>query len=339
MQIQQNCSLQNLHTFGVKAKTKYLISIQSISDLWTFLQDENFKTLPRLILGAGSNLLFTKDFDGVILKNDIKGIQIINQNEEKVIVRVGGGENWHEFVLWCIEQGFGGIENLSLIPGTVGAAPIQNIGAYGVELKSVVTHLDAIHLPTGLIESFTNETCQFGYRDSIFKNKYKGQYFITAVTFELTTSNHKLNTNYGAIQNILTEKNISTPTIKNISDAVIQIRSSKLPNPKVLGNSGSFFKNPVVELSFFNKIYLNYPNMPHYPVPKDQVKIPAGWLIEQCGWKGKRVGNTGAYHRQALVLVNYGNATGTEVQNLAKAIQQSVFNKFGITITPEVNLI
>lgn len=339
MQIQENLSVQSLHTFGVEAHTRYLLPIISIKILIQFLNNNTFKNTPYLILGSGSNLLFTKDFEGIILKNEIKGIEIIHENKDKVTVKVGGGEVWHSFVLWCIAQDFGGIENLSLIPGTIGAAPIQNIGAYGIELKDVMTELEAFHIKTQTVETFTNAACQFGYRNSIFKQQYKGQYFITSVTFELTKQHHQLNTKYGAIQTILAQKSIKKPTIKDISNAVIEIRSSKLPDPAVLGNSGSFFKNPIVSTAFFEKLYQQFPKMPYYTMPKEKVKIPAGWLIEQCGWKGKRVGNTGAYAKQALVLVNYGGAKGKEIKTLAEAIQVSVKEKFGIDIFPEVNLV
>lgn len=339
MQVQKNTSLKQFNTFGLDTKAKYFISFQSIEDLKTIFQDEDLKSLNRLVLGGGSNMLLVNDFDGLVLKNDWKGIEIIEKQDDAVFVTAQGGEDWHEFVLWCLNHDFGGVENLSLIPGTIGAAPIQNIGAYGVELKDVFHQLTAYNIDTNEIEYFDKTACQFGYRESIFKNKVKGKYILLSVTFKLTKRNHVLNTNYGAIQTVLTQKNISNPTIQDVSNAVIEIRSSKLPNPSELGNSGSFFKNPEIEADYFQILKLKFPNIIGYDLPDGKIKVPAGWLIEQCGWKGKRVGNTGAYAKQALVLVNYGNATGEEVWTLALAIQASVLDKFGINITPEVNVI
>lgn len=339
MQIEKNKSLKSFNTFGIAAKASFFAAFESVEDLKQIYQSDEFQQVKKMILGGGSNLLLTGDFDGLILKNDCRGIEVIKTKNNAVFVRAKGGENWHEFVLWCLEQNFGGVENLSLIPGTVGAAPIQNIGAYGVELKDVFHELTAYEIETGKIITFDKVTCQFGYRESIFKNKQKGKYIILSVTFRLTKNQHQLNTNYGAIQTVLETKKIIKPTIQAISKAVVEIRSSKLPNPAEIGNSGSFFKNPEIDQSFFDNLKHQFPNIIGYDLPNGQVKVPAGWLIEQCGWKGKRVGNTGAYAKQALVLVNYGEATGAEVWQLAKAIQTSVLEKFGIEIRPEVNVV
>lgn len=339
MIFQNNISLKAYNTFKINVKAKYFYTFQSVEELHKIYNLKEFQAVNKLILGGGSNMLLVNDFDGIILKNNLKGITVSSQDDNFTYVKVQGGENWHQFVLWCLEQDFGGVENLSLIPGTVGAAPIQNIGAYGVELKDVFHQLTAYNTTTKAIETFTVKQCEFGYRDSIFKSKVKGQYVILSVTFKLTTKAHQINIRYGAIQEVLNEKNITKPTIQDISQAVIDIRSSKLPNPDEIGNSGSFFKNPEIEYAEFEKLLEKFPNMVFYNLPNGKVKIPAGWLIEQCGWKGKRVGNTGAYAKQALVLVNYGDATGVEVWDLALRIKASVREKFGIDITPEVNII
>lgn len=338
-QIKQNISLKPFNTFGIDVKTKYFTSFQSVSDLDIIFQNENLKYLQRLVLGGGSNMLLVNDFDGLVLKNDMKGIRVVEEKGNEVWVTVQGGENWHEFVLWCLSQNFGGVENLSLIPGTVGASPIQNIGAYGVELKDVFHQLTAYNIEKNQVEIFNTEDCGFGYRESIFKKTVKGRYILLSVTFKLTTQNHNVNINYGAIQNVLLKKQIKKPTIQDISKAIIEIRSSKLPDPAEIGNSGSFFKNPEITTENFKILKNKFSNIIGYDLPNGKVKVPAGWLIEQCGWKGKKVGNTGAYAKQALVLVNYGNATGEEVWALALDIKQSVMDKFGIEITPEVNVI
>jgi UDP-N-acetylmuramate dehydrogenase len=332
--ISNKTSLKEFNTFGIDAGCTELIPITSEKKL--------LKILPKLkgevkVLGGGSNILLTQDQDGVILHNRITGIKIMKESEDEVLLEVGGGHNWHEFVLWAVERGYGGVENLSLIPGTVGAAPIQNIGAYGVEQKDVFVSLTAVHLKTGKEMIMLEEDCEFGYRDSVFKRKYKGQYIITSVRYKLAKQ-PVLRLEYGAIKMSLTEHRITRPTIKDISDIIIEIRNSKLPDPKIIGNSGSFFKNPLVTKEKFEGIQAIYPTVPSYPVEEDIVKIPAGWLIEQCGWKGKRVGNTGTYKHQALVLVNHGNAQGAEVWELAKEIIVDVENKFGIVLIPEVNI-
>lgn len=336
MTIQNNISLRPFNTFGLEARASHFASFDSVAALRQCLRTG---IKPVLLLGGGSNMLLTQDQQALVLKNDIKGIRIVRTFDHKVWVEVGGGENWHQFVLWAVQQGFGGVENMSLIPGTVGAAPIQNIGAYGVELKDVMLRLTAVSLETGKTKSFSRKTCRFGYRDSLFKQTEKGKWCITSVVFSLTKTRHKLNTSYGDIQKTLEANGVTQPTIADISKAVIQIRSSKLPDPANLGNCGSFFKNPETTTAILQKIQQTHPQAPFYPLTDGRVKIPAGWLIEQCGWKGKRVGNTGCYEKQALVLVNYGGATGQEVKQLAYAIIDSVKEKFGIALEPEVNLL
>ncbi len=333
--MEQNISLQSYNTFGIDVHAARFATVHSLKQLRAILRKEQ----PALILGGGSNLLLTKNVEGLVLKNDFRGIERLKETKDSAIVRFGAGENWHEIVLWAIENGLGGIENLSLIPGTVGAAPIQNIGAYGVELCDVFVELEAIYLKSGRKRVFHLEECKFGYRDSVFKRRLKGKVFITSVSLKLTKK-HQPQLSYGAIGKVLEEQSIKKPTIKDVSDAVIQIRSSKLPDPKVLGNSGSFFKNPEISAAKFKVLTSKFPEAVHYPLPDGRFKIPAGWLIEQCGWKGKRVGNTGAHKNQALVLVNYdGKATGKEVFDLAMSIQASVQSKFDILLTPEVNVI
>ncbi|MCL4160274.1 UNVERIFIED_CONTAM: hypothetical protein GTU68_036149 [Idotea baltica] len=284
-------------------------------------------------------MLLTKDFDGLVIHINSKGIDIISEDNDSVIVKAKAGENWHDFVLWCINNNFGGIENLSLIPGNVGTAPIQNIGAYGVELKDVFESCEAISLETKQIQSFSKPDCKFGYRNSIFKQEAKGKYVITSVNFKLSKYNHNLSVNYGAIASQLELMQIHQPTIQDISKAVISIRESKLPNPKEIGNSGSFFKNPVISNTQFNTLLENFKEIPSYPVSDNEVKVPAGWLIEKAGFKGKQFGNYGVHKNQALVLVNYGNAKGIDILNLSKLIQKTVKRLFGINIEAEVNIL
>ncbi len=291
-----------------------------------------------LVLGGGSNMLFTNDYDGLVIKNNLQGINAVKETDDCVFVKAGGGVTWHQLVLWSVAQNLGGIENLSLIPGSVGAAPIQNIGAYGVEIKDTFYELEAIHIASGTKRIFNLEECKFGYRNSIFKNEEKGNYIITAVTFQLK-KNPAFNTSYGAIEQELKKMNVTDVTVKAISDAVISIRKSKLPDPNVLGNAGSFFKNPEISHEEFESLQKRFPTIVHYPAPGGKIKLAAGWLIEQCGWKGKRVGNTGSHKDQALVLVNYGNASGNEIYQLALDISASVKEKFDVTISPEVNII
>jgi UDP-N-acetylmuramate dehydrogenase len=329
-------SLKQYNTFGLAANAREIYSVRSISRLRKKLKDNN---LAVFILGGGSNILLTQDVEGLVLKNELRGKSIVSQDAEGVKVAVRSGENWHQFVLWSLENNLAGIENLSLIPGTLGAAPIQNIGAYGVELKDIFEGLEAMNLETGEIRFFKKEECHFGYRDSIFKRELKGKYFITKIFLRLQdASKAKVSVEYGAIRQILEEKKIDNPTVKDVSNAVIEIRQSKLPDPKKLGNSGSFFKNPVISKTHFLSVQQNFPEIVFYDLPDGTVKIPAGWLIERAGWKGKRVGNTGSHARQALVLVNYGGATGAEIKALSDEIIASVKGKYGIELEREVNI-
>lgn len=335
MQIQSDFSLKNYNTFGIEAKAKQFVSVSSIAELKEILVQNN----PIFILGGGSNMLLTQDIQKLVLHVNLKGIEIVETNEDFAIVKAQAGENWHEFVLYCIEQNLGGIENLSLIPGNVGTTPIQNIGAYGVEIKDTMLSCEALNLKTLEIETFTNADCQFEYRESIFKKELKNQYIITSVSFKLSTKNHKVSTTYGVIGAELQKNNIENPTLKDISNAVIAIRQSKLPDPKELGNSGSFFKNPIISKEAYENAKALHPEMPHYVVSETEVKVPAGWLIEQAGFKGKRFGDAGVHKNQALVLVNYGAATGAEIVALSKNIQKTILEKFGIAIEAEVNII
>jgi UDP-N-acetylmuramate dehydrogenase len=335
MNIIQNQSLKNYNTFGIDAKAKEFIAVNAIDSLIEVVGSNK----DLFILGGGSNMLLTQDIQKLVVHVNLKGRAIIEENEDFVIVKAQAGENWHKFVLWCIDQGFGGIENLSLIPGNVGTTPIQNIGAYGVEIKDTLFSCEALNRKTLQIETFTNAQCQFDYRESVFKNELKEQYIITAVLFQLTKKNHAVSTTYGAIETELSKQNIQNPTLKDVSNAVIAIRQSKLPDPKELGNSGSFFKNPIISKEAYEKAKALHPDMPHYVVSENSVKVPAGWLIEQAGFKGKRFGDAGVHKNQALVLVNYGTATGSEVVALSQLIQQTILAQFGIAIEAEVNII
>jgi len=336
LHIEHKKSLKNYNTFGLDVNAAHFTSIHSIDELIAILKDDHFNDTQKMFLGGGSNVLLTKDFNGLIIHNNLKGIEVVERDSDFIFVKAASGEVWHDFVIYCIENGYGGVENLSLIPGSVGAGPMQNIGAYGVEMKDVFHELEALNLATLEIEKFSNADCKFGYRESVFKNEKKNQYFITSVTFRLSL-NPTVNTTYGAIQQQLQAMNVEHPTIKNVSDAVIAIRSSKLPNPAVLGNSGSFFKNPEISVNEYERLKNEFPNVVAYPT-NNGYKLAAGWLIEQCGWKGKVVGNCGSHKDQALVLVNYGNASGGEIYQLALAIQQSVLDKFMVEVTPEVNI-
>jgi UDP-N-acetylmuramate dehydrogenase len=339
IKIEENVNLKRYNTFGIEAQARYFCKISTEEQLEELLSTEVYKNERHLILGGGSNILFTKNFDGLIIKVELKGIQQQDETEDTIDIQVKSGEVWHNLVMYCVQNNLGGIENLSLIPGTVGAAPIQNIGAYGVEAKEVIKKVETIHLLTGKRKSFTNAECMFGYRESIFKHDLKENYFISSVTLTATTKNHLLNTRYGAIQDTLKAMHVTEPTIKTVSDAVIQIRKTKLPDPSILGNAGSFFKNPTIALSHYEKLKKTYSEIPGYPSVNQSVKVPAGWLIEQCGWKGKRIENIGVHTQQALVLVNYGNGNGNEIFQLAKNILSSVKEKFDIALTPEVNII
>lgn len=338
MYIQHNQSLKHLNTFGIDVNAKYFFKANDIDDLKNILLSPAFKQKPKLILGGGSNVLFIKDFDGLVLKNDFKGMRLVREEEQFVWLEIQGGEEWHDFVLFCLENNWAGVENLSLIPGSVGAAPMQNIGAYGVEVESIFDHLLAIHLETGQLRTFTKAECAFAYRSSIFKTHLKGQYFILNVTFKLSKK-PTFKVNYGAIQKVLAERSYENNlSIQKVSEVICDIRSSKLPDPKVLGNSGSFFKNPIIKKSLFENIQAQFPKIPSYPAGDELVKVPAAWLIEKCGWKGKRIGDTGTYKNHALVLVNHGKATGQEIFNLAQAIQASVKEKFKVELEYEVNI-
>lgn len=337
MEIRQNISLKAYNTFGTDAQAKYFVSVSSVDEL---IKVVNLSDYPnRLILGGGSNMLLTSNQNLLVVHIDIKGITIVSENEDFVLVKANAGENWHAFVMYCIEKDFGGIENLSLIPGNVGSAPIQNIGAYGVELKDTFFSCEALCLETKEIRTFIKEDCQFDYRNSIFKNQAKGKYIITSVTFKLTKKSHKLHVNYGTILTELELMKINSPTIRDISNAVISIRSQKLPNPKEIGNSGSFFKNPIITKSHYSALLENFEDMPSYAVSENEVKVPAGWLIEKAGFKGKRLGDSGVHKHQALVLVNYGNATGADILKLAELIQITIKRLFDITIEAEVNIL
>lgn len=333
--VAHNVDLKPFNTFGISSQADHFSRFSSVEELRRLL--EQFRGQELLILGGGSNILFTKNFRGVALRNEIKGFEIINNSADDVLVRSGAGEVWHEFVMKCIEHGFAGLENLSLIPGSVGASPMQNIGAYGVEIKDVFHSLEALHIETGEIHTFDKEACEFGYRESVFKRKLKGQYVIVSVSFNLSKRPDP-NTSYGAIESELKKMGVTVPTIRDVSNAVIAIRTSKLPDPKLIGNAGSFFKNPVVDQSIVDKILDNYPDAPNYPAEPGKRKLAAGWLIEKAGWKGKTIDHYGVHKLQALVLVNYGGATGKEVYDLSSAIIADIQEKFGVTLEREVNI-
>ena len=338
MNIIANYPLQKLNTFGLDVKAKYFVSINTVNELIELTKTKVFKDLQLLILGGGSNILFTKDFDGLVILNSIKGKEIIDQTQESIFLKIGAGENWHELVMYTVDNGWGGIENLSLIPGNTGTAPMQNIGAYGVEIKETFVELEALEISSGKIVKFNNSDCEFGYRESVFKNKMKNQYIILNITLELK-KNPELNINYGDVKAILESQNINNPSIKDVSDAIISIRQSKLPDPKIIGNSGGFFKNPIVSLNQLELIKKKYPNVVNYKINENEFKIAAGWMIERAGWKGKKFNNYGVHEKQALVLVNYGLANGMEIFNLSEEIILDIKDKFGITLEREVNII
>lgn len=335
--VKNNFDLKDHNTMGVSANARYFASVASADELRQLLLQPDYKVLPKLMLGGGSNILFVNDFEGLVIHLGIKGRELIEENEGEVLLKIGAGEDWHQTVMYAVEKGWGGIENLSLIPGSVGAAPIQNIGAYGVELEEVFESLEAIDLETGISKTFDKQACDFGYRDSVFKNELKGKYIITHVTLRLQ-KDPDVNTTYRALSESLEERGISDPSIKDISETVIKIRQSKLPDPAEIGNTGSFFKNPVISEEAFKELQEKYPEIPNYPAG-EEIKIPAAWLIDQCGWKGKQVGDAGVHEVHALVIVNYGNATGAEIIELARKIRGSVFDKFGVELIPEVNIV
>jgi len=337
MEIILNYPLKNHNTFGIEAFADEFVSVNSVKDLKEVLQENSGKQ--KFILGGGSNMLLTQNIHSLVIHINLKGKEVVFEDDKHVHLKAMAGENWHEFVLYTIQHNYGGLENLSLIPGNVGTTPIQNIGAYGTEIKDSFISCEAMDIATQEIKTFTKEECEFAYRESIFKNSLKNKYIIVSVTYRLTKKDHKINTAYGDIMAQLTKKNITAPGIKDVSDAVINIRQSKLPDPKELGNSGSFFKNPIISKEAFDLVYSKHPEMPHYVISETEVKVPAGWLIEQSGFKGKRFGDAGIHARQALVLVNYGNATGQELLDLSRKIQETVYNNFGIRIEAEVNII
>ncbi|MEO6134351.1 MAG: UDP-N-acetylmuramate dehydrogenase [Ginsengibacter sp.] len=340
MQVHQNYSLKKFHTFGMDVYAKSFANFHSSEELQILLKQE-VNTNDKMILGGGSNILFTKDFNGLVLKNEIPGIAIVHEDNDEVLIKAGAGINWHSFVIDCVKNNYGGVENLSLIPGNVGATPMQNIGAYGVEIKDVFHELEAFDLIENFVRKFNASECEFGYRESVFKRIFKGRFVILNVTYRLQ-KNPVFNISYGAIEDELKKMGVEEMSVKAVSDAVISIRTSKLPDPKILGNAGSFFKNPVIDFTAFGQlnelISVKGITMPYYKIDDNHYKIPAGWLIEQCGWKGYRKGDAGCYQKQALVLVNYANATGKEIYNLSKEIKISVQEKFGIDIEREVNI-
>ena len=333
MNIQQNISLKPYNTFGIDVLAKRFVRVNSVDELLAVLKVEK----DIFLLSGGSNMLLTNDIDRLVVYLNLKGIQVHEYENDTVCISCDAGEDWHEFVLWCISHNYGGLENLSLIPGNVGTSPIQNIGAYGVEIKDVFYELKAVEIATGKIKTFSLEDCEFGYRNSIFKNELKGRFVIISVSFILTKNSHKLNTSYGALKSQLV--NVKNLDIRTISDAVITIRKSKLPDPNKIGNGGSFFKNPIISAQFFQGLNKKYPKIPHYLISETHVKIPAAWLIEQCGFKGQRYGDAGVHSKQALVLVNHNNASGDDILNLARRIQTKVKKIFDISLEIEVNVI
>jgi UDP-N-acetylmuramate dehydrogenase len=339
MMLQQNVDLFPYNTFGLHAHAKLFTTIPSVEESSALFASDTFRKQNHLILGGGSNILLTKNFDGLVAKVEIEGKDIVDEDDSSVTLRVGAGENWHQFVMYCVDRNYGGIENLSLIPGTVGAAPMQNIGAYGIEIKKNILSVEAVEIATGDVRYFDNDACQFGYRESIFKQELKDQFLISSITLRLTKKDHQFNISYGAIDETLKKLGSQTLSIKAISDAVIYIRSSKLPDPSRIGNAGSFFKNPSIQADLMDFIKKDFPTIPSYPSTDGLVKIPAAWLIEQCGWKGKTFGNIGVHQHQALVLVNYGGGEGEKIWELAMKIKMSVKEKFNITLQPEVNVI
>lgn len=336
--MQHHVSLRHLNTFGLESFAQSFEEVESVEELIEILRNPELKNAPKFILGGGSNILLTKDIDALVIKISIGGIRKIKEDDNHIWLHVGAGEKWHDFVMYCVDHGYAGVENLSLIPGTIGAAPMQNIGAYGVEIKDVVESVETIFFDSTETRIFTKEECNFGYRESIFKHDLKGKCIITGVTFRLN-KNPVYHVEYGDIQKTLQEAGVDSLSIKAVSDAVINIRKSKLPDPAEIGNAGSFFKNPEIPDEQFNKLKSDHPTLPGYPASPGFVKVPAGWLIEQAGWKGYRDGAIGVHARQALVLVNYGGGSGAAIQLLSQKIQKSVSEKFGINLSAEVNFI
>ncbi|HEY0273101.1 MAG TPA: UDP-N-acetylmuramate dehydrogenase [Chitinophaga sp.] len=338
MQVSSNVSLQPYNTFGIDSTARYFTVFSSLDQLQEALQWPDARGLPTLVLGGGSNILLTQPFNGLVLKNNLKGISVVKEDDTFVYLKAGAGENWHAFVQHCITQGLGGLENLSLIPGNVGASPMQNIGAYGVEIKDVFESLEAWHITDQAVVTFDNAACRFGYRESVFKHAYKDQFVILSVTFRLRKQ-PRFNTSYGAINAELERMGVTALSVQAISQAVINIRSSKLPDPNKIGNAGSFFKNPTVREPQYKVLAATFPGLVAYPVENNEFKLAAGWLIEQCGWKGYREGDAGVHEKQALVLVNYGHASGQDIYRLSGKIMESVQLRFGVKLEREVNII
>ena len=340
--IQENVSLRPFNTFGIDVSARFFCRVSSVEELQELILSETYQRHPHYVLGEGSNVLFTRNYSGLIIRMEIKGVLVVAENEDDVVISAGAGESWHGLVMQCVSNGWGGVENLALIPGTCGAAPIQNIGAYGVEIKNLIQSVTAIDASTAALRTFQNHECLFDYRESVFKRALSKKYFISSITLTLTKKNHLYNVGYGAVKDTLQQHNIVDEkqlTLKNISDAVIEIRQQKLPDVRTLGSAGSFFKNPLVTQKQYEELKTVWTKIPSYPAGNQNVKIPAGWLIEQCGWKGKRFGNIGVHEHQALVLVNYGGGSGSEIFKLAEDIRASVKEKFGIELESEVNII
>lgn len=338
MTIQKNISLKEYNTFHVEASAKYFCEVNDLIELESLFADDRFRDEKKLILGGGSNILFTKDFNGIVIKNNIGGIEVISEDQESILIKVGAGNDWDEFVEYTVSSGFNGLENLSLIPGTVGASPIQNIGAYGVEVKDVIETVNGFDLEDFKEKTFTNSECRFDYRDSIFKSELKNKFMVTSVVFNLSKDG-KVKSNYEAIKNYISEKNIREITPSEIRKAVIEIRKSKLPDPQEIGNAGSFFRNPVITKEKFESVKSKYPDLRGYKVNDNSIKISAGWLIEKCGLKGKRSKDVEIYDKQALVIVNYGSASGIEIKNIAEEIRDIVLDEFNISLQFEVNIL
>ncbi|MGE5399129.1 MAG: UDP-N-acetylmuramate dehydrogenase [Ignavibacteriales bacterium] len=338
MEIKSDYSIKKLNTFGLDVKARYFTVAETLSNFLELLDTREFREHPTLILGGGSNILFTRDFNGILVKNELKGITAIKEDEDSILIQAQAGEIWDDLVNYCVSRNYGGLENLTLIPGTAGASPIQNIGAYGVEVKDVIFSVEGIDIKTGKVQSFLNKDCRFGYRNSIFKQELKNRFIITSVVYKLA-KNPRINLTYEALKNEFQDVNLNEITIGDVSETVKKVRRSKLPDPQVLGNAGSFFKNPEIDKEKFQALKQEYAGISGYQTEAGGIKIPAGWLIQQCGWKGKRTGEAGVYEKQALILVNYGNAKGVEILELSKKIQDTVLEKFGITLETEVNII
>jgi len=338
MIVKRNVSLKPFNTFHLDVNANFFAEVNSVIEVQQLISENQFLKVPKFVLGGGSNILLTKNIDGIVMSNNIMGIEKVDENDKQIMIRSGAGVTWNDLVMYCVERNYGGIENLSLIPGKVGAAPIQNIGAYGVELKETFHELEAVNLATGEIKKFGLADCKFGYRDSVFKNELKNQFMITNVTLKL--SKHPVfNTSYGAIETELAAMGIKEKSIRAISDAVCNIRRSKLPDPAVIGNAGSFFKNPEVSKEKYESLKKDFSELVAYKTSGDKMKLAAGWMIEQCGWKGKVSGHVGMHNKQSLVLVNYGDATGNELYEHAKKVQESVVEKFGVLLEMEVNIV